>query len=1084
MYDQHATDLIKRAPIFGNINLDYLPKYFTDGYTQVVSYRLRLNSGFLAPDELKELLSEIEKIALTYESYVFLLSERENRAAAAFVAASAHQLLFRIKSLIIEQNIISLDLLRPNGVDSIICSSLLFYIAGYIADAAEMIKSLNHYPTENCEGKLINSLYKFLSGNLSGSIIQPRFPSIIEMVEYPASDALWSLIHEGVNKLIQGLTVNSESINSLFIEGQFIFNKVLDLSVDEHEIQIDGQKINFRPVFIGQKYLAKLLRIISELAPNIALINTPTPSRVIERDWRTLLSKFSKSRPYLWPNHIQAIQSGYLNNGVSAVVSFPTGGGKSTLAELKIAAALLMGKSVIFIAPTLALVAQVAKSLSKAFPRANVQLNIDEFSAIDSEIEILEDISVMTPESCLARMSYNDDSFKAVGLFVFDECHLLHSKSNSKVDRRSIDAMLCLLRIIELSPEVDVLLMSAMIKNNEEMSKWLKSIIHREVLSLSISWKPTRQVKGCVVYDAKIISDLQKRLYQLKRKNKLTANDKKTVKAKPYSYFSLNQTWHSDYLLDYKFVQLSEEEITLNVSSHGKIVPNRNHVAAMLAKDSVSIGIKTLVFVANISHTEAIASSVNSILNRESPIELTPYENNLYDLIIEEFGGEYTYFKSDALSLNHHGLLIKEERLLHESLFSRRDGVDLLVATTTLAQGMNLPAEYIIIAGNTRFDSKSDSQEPIDAHELLNAAGRAGRAGQNASGVVLVVPSEVVSFDSSEGRMAQYWDKIKSVFSQSDQCLVIEDPLGHLLDILHDQPSLDMDEVSYFMQRFPIDSDIDSTRFINRTLQAFKASEMQDQQWIESRIKTANQALEIIRKTRDEPELAWYNQISYTSGIPVEQIESLHQAFIANKSSLSSVVGTINWFLIWLCQSYTRFNYFIRMEILDSELGIHFSKKSPVEKLDFILNIFRTLLQFWLNGKPLIEIEDQLRPFRNRGGPCENARKFVNRIIPEISHAAGVLSHIYKLDDLDNPVITENYFHLKLLNQLVRMGFDSPYKLALHHSLKEETCRVHTHNIFSSIEIYIDWNIQPRDYSSLLDIVKSAHRIWQSSTEN
>jgi replicative superfamily II helicase len=106
----------------------------------------------------------------------------------------------------------------------------------------------------------------------------------------------------------------------------------------------------------------------------------------------------------------------------------------------------------------------------------------------------------MTPESCLVRMSFNPELYENVGLFVFDECHLLHSKTQDVTDKRCIDSMLCLLRILELSPDVDLLLMSAMLSNNEELASWLSTLIQRNVLSLSMKWKPTRQAKGCVQF--------------------------------------------------------------------------------------------------------------------------------------------------------------------------------------------------------------------------------------------------------------------------------------------------------------------------------------------------------------------------------------------------------------------------------------------------------------------------------------------------------------------------------------------------------------------------------------------------------
>lgn len=42
---------------------------------------------------------------------------------------------------------------------------------------------------------------------------------------------------------------------------------------------------------------------------------------------------------------------------------------------------------------------------------------------------------------------------------------------------------------------------------------------------------------------------------------------------------------------------------------------------------------------------------------------------------------------------------------------------------------MNLPAEIVIIAGDSRFDLKAEKMQALEAHEVLNAAGRAGRAG-------------------------------------------------------------------------------------------------------------------------------------------------------------------------------------------------------------------------------------------------------------------------------------------------------------------------------------------------------------------
>ena len=131
-------------------------------------------------------------------------------------------------------------------------------------------------------------------------------------------------------------------------------------------------------------------------------------------------------------------------------------------------------------------------------------------------------------------------------------------------------------------------------------------------------------------------------------------------------------------------------------------------------------------------------------------VSLTASEREWFNLAVAELGGEeHTYCRPDALAASHHGLLLPVERQLNESMFRRDDGIHVLVATSTLAQGMNLPSQVVVIAGDDRFDAAANKVMLLEAHELLNAAGRAGRAGEAAEGLVLLVPGKVISYGSS-----------------------------------------------------------------------------------------------------------------------------------------------------------------------------------------------------------------------------------------------------------------------------------------------------------------------------------------------
>ncbi|PWA74480.1 U5 small nuclear ribonucleoprotein helicase [Artemisia annua] len=73
----------------------------------------------------------------------------------------------------------------------------------------------------------------------------------------------------------------------------------------------------------------------------------------------------------------------------------------------------------------------------------------------------------------------------------------------------------------------------------------------------------------------------------------------------------------------------------------------------------------------------------------------------------------------------HHAGLYRSERELVEELFA--DGhIQILVSTTTLSKGVNLPAHTVIIKGTQRYNSKNVWTEfcPLDVMQMLSRAGK------------------------------------------------------------------------------------------------------------------------------------------------------------------------------------------------------------------------------------------------------------------------------------------------------------------------------------------------------------------------
>src|ERR1700752_2779152 len=144
----------------------------------------------------------------------------------------------------------------------------------------------------------------------------------------------------------------------------------------------------------------------------------------------------------------------------------------------------------------------------------------------------------------------------------------------------------------------------------------------------------------------------------------------------------------------------------------------------------VDQGDQVLVFRAQVDATEGSARAIaNQLPPAEVPDELMRSISELDDsearAVLEQLVRRGVAYHNAGLSL--------DERLLVEDAF--RDGfLKVLVSTTTLAMGVNLPADSVVIADHERWDPRNRINRNIDIAEYKNCAGRAGRLGQSRRG--------------------------------------------------------------------------------------------------------------------------------------------------------------------------------------------------------------------------------------------------------------------------------------------------------------------------------------------------------------
>jgi hypothetical protein len=136
----------------------------------------------------------------------------------------------------------------------------------------------------------------------------------------------------------------------------------------------------------------------------------------------------------------------------------------------------------------------------------------------------------------------------------------------------------------------------------------------------------------------------------------------------------------------------------------------------------------------------------------------------------------------------HHGSLPPEIRVRLEDATTGA-GLQVLVSTTTLTDGINLPVRSVVVASRGSFGSGT-YEAYIEGAKLLNAIGRAGRAAKETEGVVVIATaspnSEAFSLFSPSANELKVQSTLASEKALADLAK-LEDRLREVTDALYEE---------------------------------------------------------------------------------------------------------------------------------------------------------------------------------------------------------------------------------------------------------------------------------------------------------
>ena len=976
MFDPITEKLIKDIPQFDDIDVERLPQLLSSVYAHIVSAKSQLSNG-----QLPFLIGDFDKTVRTLNKLIFGLEAlmiqdlyQKHVESLAFVTATAYSL----KNMLLQQqeeSVVSMDY-----ISSDVSTVLHYLIADAVTDAVEVARKF--HTADDIQGSLLRYIRMLAEGKLK-EIVESETTK-----EEFHGDYQEYAINLLMNELCEGIKdVALHFLGNTTIKPTERLEQVLLLS----SYQIE--KFDQIDTYVGIRKIARLLLGVTKHLERAALINIPVPAGVDADQWKSFLYKrCMQGRPFIWRNHGFAIYNRFLDLGVSSIFTYPTGAGKSTIVQLKIASSILADRRVIVLVPTHALESQMKRELSAIFKEnfSEQMFAGGEFSEYFEE-ENKQSIVVMTPERCLTVLGDASDKFNDVGLVVFDEFHLIGAQESGN-DSRSLTAMFTMLEIFEKLPQVDFVLLSAMVKNSHDIADWLKSVTHRECLVFDNKWKPTRQLQGCLVYEQTEIKQLQNkaRTYpQHKSKKKLVAS----MLATPWCLFCLKTVWDSQKVRDYSKVKLLNHQISLGISlTTRKLTPNRNQVACQIASAFVLNGLRVMIFVDTPRSAQSIQKNAKDAIPLVDLSALFAQNQAKIDQLTLELGDfSYSYLLNQTSCAVHHGLLLPEERDLMEQSYRQEHGVHLIAATPTLAQGVNLPADVVIIAGYDRYDVNTGGRETLEAHEILNAAGRAGRAGFNSYGAVILIPNHVLAMQ--DNTIGNEWQEIKDgVFAGGDQCFVIKDPIERMVgEVLIYGKAVNRDE-EILLYRLG-----DDEKNIKRKLSHSFGSYLRRK---ENKEPLENDSEALARLVQSEEKDNFLQNVSVKYGVNMDSL-SFIQKWV-DEQTFDDLMGMRPVELVGAFFELTKTSDGILeslmanptvVEVIKGILQIKEENSSYIGDQD--IDKLKDLTIAYMEGKNFHDISELL-PQSKGNDHLKNVRRFVLSVIPSVSYAIGIFSKLLK----------------------------------------------------------------------------------------
>lgn len=436
----------------------------------------------------------------------------------------------------------------------------------------------------------------------------------------------------------------------------------------------------------------------------------------------------------LWPPQRQLLQlerGNPLDPATSrCLISVPTSAGKTLMAQLVICSHLAQRPGrVVYVSPMRSLGREMRSALRGRLGVLGRRLAAEQpefpLSTWASAAEPDDgDVEIVTPERLMHMIRNNPErALEDVSLVVVDEAHHM-----GQGDRGFV--LESLLALLQARTGIRLVLLSAAVGNKGDIASWLDPTRDEREVYFTDTWRGPRRLHGLMY------PNLMKNRAELTERPRTAKTASQVIATVPVeAIFAVRPTAASAISRVTTGKVGTRRYLGRNPRQWRKALPNgiaNYKVFAAGAADLTATGSVLMVVSTRRQARDAALAIAEHLPQRPQAAALANY-------LAEALGEEHPLVRCVRHGAAYHHSALPEDVLHAVEGALRRGDLQAISSTSTLTDGVNLPVRAVIVHHKVNGDRLDyDGEHTLSPAALLNAIGRAGRAGRESEGWIFL----------------------------------------------------------------------------------------------------------------------------------------------------------------------------------------------------------------------------------------------------------------------------------------------------------------------------------------------------------